>query len=146
MNKSSIFCCGVSPLRAEGSRAGEQLKEKLLAIAMGSAQFERQPPAAATSAPPQLRELHLVTRIPQALFKPQGANYDNRPGLCYVARTDELFAAVAGNRTVNVVTPSAPNSRVRPVYTAPAPSEPCGVCLVRRTGTLLIASFADANR
>ena len=110
---------------------------------MGPAPFERHPPVAATSAPPHLRELHLVTRIPQALFGPQGTGI---AGLCYVARTDELYITVPGNRTVNVITPSESNSRVRPVYTAPAPSEPSAVCLVRQTGTLLIANFADANR
>ena len=96
-------------------------------------------------APRHLREFRLVTRIPQALFKPASQYKTLVAGLHYVARTDELYVTAPGNRTVNLLTPTASNSPLRPVYTAPAPSEPCAVCLVRQTGTLLIANFADDN-
>ena len=90
-------------------------------------------------------EICTVTSIPQALFKVSSLSIF-APGLHYVARTDELYVAVPDTRTVGLLTPAAPNFRLRPVYTAPAPLQPSAVCLVRQTGTLLVANFEDRNR
>ena len=91
--------------------------------------------------PREFRRFRLVTRIPAASF------IENKSNPCvdlhYDAETDALFVADARNRTVNVLCPPATASPPRPVYTAKSPAQPSGVCLVRQTGTLLVANFAD---
>ena len=94
--------------------------------------------------PRELRPFRLVTRIPAANF------IENKSNPCvdlhYDAEIDALFVTDAKNQTVNVLCPAATASPPRPVYTAKAPAQPSGVCLVRPTGTLLVANFADQNR
>ena len=94
--------------------------------------------------PRELRPFRLVTRIPAARFTENKFNL--RLDIHYDAEAEELFMAAKGNRTVNVLCPAAADSPPRPVYTAQAPAELSSVCLVRPTGTLLVANFADQNR
>ena len=96
-----------------------------------------------TRVPRELRPFRLLTRIMQPILIHRG------PCLHYDANTDELFVAAPMQRTVNVMSTAAtnsPNAPPRPVYTAPPPAEPSSVCLVRQTGTLLVANVADRNR
>lgn len=92
--------------------------------------------------PREFRPFRSINKIPLASFKAG----DFPPALCYDAATDELFVAAPPNRTVHVLSPATADSRLRPVYKAPAPAEPSSVCLVRHTGTLVIAYLPNENR
>lgn len=91
-----------------------------------------------------MQPFHLITRIPKALFTNDSSAA--HAGLCYDAETDELFVAAPGSRTLSAQCPTATDSPPRPVYTAQASAQPSSVCLVRHTGTLLVANFAEENR
>ena len=93
--------------------------------------------------PRELHPLRLFSRIPAGHFT--GGNPANIVGLHYDAETDELYVAIARQKTVNVLCPTTADSTPRPVYTAQAPVQPSSVCLVRQTGTLLIANIANDN-